>query len=390
MNDILAKFSEIFIYNDIELGLLIAILLILIIQMYVYFRYYGKPARWYKKRSKLKDENHSNITPKVSVIVEAENEAEYLADLLPMLLTQNYPDFEVIVVNNGSTDETDMLLDTMEKQHKNLYHTFLPHSLDRYGFRKMALTIGIKAAKGDILLFTESYSRPVSENWIKSMVQEFHEDTEMVLGYSNLRRTSAFWTRIAAFDNLLFSLQYLSAAINKQTYTGTYRNMAFRRKLFFDNKGFSGYLYLENSEDIFINKVSTKTNTKVSLSPESFTETIAGKYGLWKQIKQSYSAARTCFKGNLTGLFSFEYFCRWCFIVLSIGGISYSAYNQHWAILGCFSFIFIISSIIKSCVIIKASKHFKSGKFYSSLIICGLLQPLYNLKLRNKVKSPTR
>lgn len=390
MDNFLLKFSEIFIYNNIEIGILAATAIVLIFQMYIYFRYYGKPVRWQKKQEKIAEVPNSSAMPSVSVIIESENEAVYLSELLPLLLTQDYPDFEVIVVNNGSTDETDILLERLEEQHKNLYHTFLPHSLDRYGFRKMALTLGIKAAKGDVLLFIESYSRPLSNKWIRSMVGKFTEGKDIVLGYSSMKRTKAFWTRVAAFDNLLFSLQYLSAALNRQAYTGTYRNQAFRRHLFFDNKGFSGYLYLENSEDVFINKIATKENTAVCLDRDGFTETISGKYGLWKQIKQSYSAARACFKGSLTALFSFEYLCRWIFSILCITGIALSAYNKHWAIMGTFILVFVLSAIIKSCILTKAAKYFEAGKYFFSLLPCSLLQPIYNLRLRNKVKNPTR
>lgn len=390
MDNFLLKLSEIFIYNNIEIAIVIGTTIVFLFQMFVYFRYYGKPVRWQKKKEKISETTDSSKTPLVSVIVEAENEAEYLSELLPLLLKQDYPNFEVVVVNNGSTDETDILLESFEEKHKNLYHTFLPHSLDRYGFRKMALTLGIKAAKGDILLFIESYSRPLSSEWIKTMVNKLEEGKDIVLGYSNMKRTSAFWTRIAAFDNLLFSLQYLSAALNGQTYTGTYRNLAFRRHLFFDNKGFSGYLYLENSEDVFINKIATKDNAAVCLEKEGFTETISGKYGLWKQIKQSYSAARSCFKGNLTGLFSFEYLCRWIFTILIVSGIVLTAYNNHWGMMGVFIFLFILSALIKSSILAKASNYFGAGKYYFSLLICSLLQPIYNLKLRHKAKNPTR
>lgn len=391
MENFLQLLSDIFIFNTAELIITGILLFIFIFQLYIYIGYYSKPARWANKLNKgLENVSINSNQPKVSVVIEAENEAEYLSELLPQILSQDYPNFEVIVVNNGSTDETGILLETLEQEHKNLYHTFLPHSLDKYGFRKMALTLGIKAAKGDILLFTESYSRPVSDQWIRLMTEKLTGDKDIVLGYSKMKRNKPFWTRIAAFDNLLFSLQYLSASLKANPFTGTYRNLAFRRNLFFDNKGFSQFLYLENSEDTFINRVTTKTNTAVCLDKESFTETLSDNYSLWKQIKRSYSAARSCFKGCKTTLFSTEYFSRWIFLIIFVIGISTTIYTQHWGMLGLIIFIILISLLTRSIVINKAARYFDAGKYYFSLSFVSLLQPIYNMRLRHKVKNPLK
>lgn len=391
MEDFLRLLSGIFIFNTAELIIASILLLIFFFQFYVYIGYYGKPVRWAKKLNKGTETSSSNSDqPKVSVIIEAENEAEYLSELLPLILSQDYPNFEVIVVNNGSTDETGILLERLEQEHKNLYHTFLPHSLDKYGFRKMALTLGIKAAKGDVLLFTESYSRPVSDQWIRLMTEKLTDDKDIVLGYSKMSRNKPFWTRIAAFDNLLFSLQYLSTSLKNSPFTGTYRNLAFRRNLFFDNKGFSQFLYLENSEDTFINRVATKTNTAVCLNKESFTETLSDNYSLWRQIKQSYSAARSCFKGCQTTLFSTENLSRWIFLIVLLVGISVTIYTQHWGMLGINIFILLISLLTREIVINKAARYFDAGKYYFSLSLISLLQPIYNIRFRHKVKNPVR
>lgn len=391
MEDFLQQLSDIFIFDTVELTITIILFIILLYQMFIYIRYYGKPVSWVKKRSKGEAPKPINSNqPKVSVVIEAENEAEYLSELLPQILSQDYPDFEVIVVNNGSTDETGILLERLELEHSNLYHTFLPHSRDKYGFRKMALTLGIKAAKGDILLFIESYSRPVSNQWIKLMTEKFTEDKDIVLGYSKINKTKPFWTRIEAFDNLIFSLQYLSMALRANPFTGTYRNLAFRRNLFFENKGFSQFLYLENSEDTFINRVATKTNTAICIDKDSFTETISDIYSLWRQIKRSYSAARSCFKGSQTTLFSSEYLFRWIFLIALLVGVSLTIYNQHWAMLGIVLFILLLSLLTRSLIINKAARYFEAGKYYFSLSICSLLQPIYNIRFRHKVKNPIR
>ena len=391
MENFLQQLSDIFVFETAELTIVIALLVIFLFQLFIYISYYAMPLRWKKKQyNDVKATLSENDLPKVSIIVEAENEVEHLSELLPLLLTQDYPDYEIIIVNNGSTDETCLLLETLEQEHKNLYHTFLPHSRDKYGFRKIALTLGIKAAKGEILLFTESYNRPVSEQWVKSMASMFRDEKDIVLGYSKINRQKQVWTRIAAFDNLLFGMQYLSTALKGNPFTGTYRNMAFKRNLFFDNKGFSQFLYLENSEDTFINRVATKTNTAICINKESFTETILENYGLWRQIKQSFSAARTCFRGYQTALFSTEYLFRWIFAIILIAGISLSIYTQHWGMLAINILILLLSLSTRIIVINKVAKYFESGKYYFSLNICSLLQPIYNISFRQTITKAFR
>ena len=141
-----------FVFSEIEIIALSVLLVIFLIQLFFYLNYYKKPIS-YIRQSEESGYQSSEYKPKVSVIISSENEAGELAKNLPAILDQDYPDFEVIVVNNGSTDESDDLLLSLKLNNPHLYHTYLPYSPDKkFGRRKLAFTIGIKAAKGDILL----------------------------------------------------------------------------------------------------------------------------------------------------------------------------------------------------------------------------------------------
>lgn len=173
-----------FIFNEVEIIALSLFFLFLLVQLFFYFNYYKKP---YSYARKIDGDNYQVLqsNPKVSVIISSENEAVELSKNLPAILSQDYPDFEVIVVNDGSTDETEELLLSLKLHNPHLYHTYLPYSPDKkFGRKKLAYTIGIKAAKGDVLLFTEPHSRPISDKWISSMVNELSDTKEIVLGYS--------------------------------------------------------------------------------------------------------------------------------------------------------------------------------------------------------------
>jgi glycosyltransferase involved in cell wall biosynthesis len=329
--------------------------------------------------------------PKVSVIIVSENEVDSLTENLPAILNQDYPDFEVIVVNNGSTDESDVLLTSLELNHPNLYHTYLPYSNDKMLSRyKLALTLGVKASKGDILLFTQPYCKPVSGKWISTLVKDFSENKEVVLGYSFYQKTNRFYNRMARFDNHIFSMQYLSRAIKGYPYVGTLRNIAFRKHLFFDNKGFASNLHLETAEEILINEMITKNNTTVSLSQDSFIETGMQEFSLWKQIKRSYSLSKTYLRDKAPVIFGIESFSRSIFYLLFIGLTAYSAVFQHWALLGITVFFFLLRLCIQYVVLTKSAKYFNSGKFIFSLPLLDFLEPYYNIRFKTRYHGLTK
>jgi len=376
-----------FVFDKSEIVALSFFFLLFLIQVFFYFSYYNKPYSCAKKKERA-EVGISCAKPKVSVIISSENEANELSKNLPSILEQDYPDFEVIVVNDGSTDESDELLQSLRLHNPHLYHTYLPYSPDKkFGRRKLAFTIGIKAAKGDILLFTEPYSKPVSKNWISSMVSEMTDGKEVVLGYSFFTKTKSFFNRIARLDNLLFSLQYLSMAIKGKVFTGTYRNIAFKKHLFFDNKGFASYLSVENGEDVFINQIINESNTAVALSQDSFVETRVKRFSLWRQIKKSYSVAKSRFHSAAPMIFAAESTTRYLFYLTLIALIVYGILFSHWALLGISLFFFLFRLIIQLVIVNKSAKYFEAGKFHFSLLLMDILQPLYNLRFRTRQKS---
>lgn len=379
-----------FKFDTVELIGILLFLFLFLIQLFYYFNYYRKPYS-YVKKTDTNDGLSGKSNLKVSVIIVSENEVESLTENLPVILNQKYPDFEVIVVNNGSTDESDMLLTSLELNHSNLYHTYLPYSNDKMlGRYKLALTLGAKAAKGDILLFTQPYCRPVSDNWISSMVKEFSENKDIVLGYSFYRKENRFYNRMARFDNHIFSMQYLSRAISGKPYVGILRNIAFRKQLFFDNKGFASNLHLEAAEEILLNEIMTRDNTVVSLSQESFIETGMQEFSLWKQIKRSYSLSKTYLKSTSPLIFGIESFTRSVYYLLFIGLIAYSAVFQHWALMGIAGFLFLLRLCIQFVILTKSTKYFNSGKFIFSLPLLDFIEPYYNIQFKTRYRGLTR
>ena len=378
------SFLEFFSFNYMEIIAIVVLLFLLGIQLFFYLKYYKLPYTVAIKGEKK--EVNAQEDKKVSVIISSENEAFRLSKLLPVILEQDYPNFEVIVISDGSTDETEDVLDSLKIHYKNLYSTFIPYSTDRnFGRRKLAYTLGIKAATGDVLLFVEPHAVPMSKNWMRLMTQEIDERTDVVLGVSYFAQNKTFFNRIARFDNFIFTMQYLSYALLNSPFTGVYRNVAFKKELFFNNKGFSSHLAIENGEDAFINQIVNENNTKVCLDQDAFTESDIDNFSLWKRIKKNYSVARSNFKDKTAEAFNLELISRAVFYVFSIALAVYAIAVQHWGLLIVGVLLFLVRLITQLVVINKGCKYFKSGKYYLSLVVVDILQPLYNIRFRTRM-----
>lgn len=235
------------------------------IQLIFYFGYYIRLA----KKTKSRGTEESNYPP-LSVIICSENQLYALQRNLPKILDLDYPNFEVIVVDMNSEDESATYLEYMATQHKHLYCSYTTQDARIISRRKLAQTIGIKASKNEWLVFTEPDCEPTSNKWLKEIADQIDAQTQIILGYSKYDSDKNSLNRLIAYDNILTSMRYLGFAMAKATYTGHGKNMAYKKELFFAKKAYSNQLNLQRGEDeLFINTNATKLNTKVVTTPES-------------------------------------------------------------------------------------------------------------------------
>ena len=223
------------------------------------------------------DDSDPYVLPKVSVVVYAQDDSYGLEATLQSILSQQYePGFEVIVVNEGSSDNTRQTVGLLQVSHPNLYLTFTPDGARNLSRKKLAVTIGVKAAHSDVVLITDASTVARSPRWLHSMMRHFADDqVGVVLGCSapDAEADSGMWRRTRAFDYVSGSVTWLSAAIGAKAYRGCGSNVAYRRQLFFDNKGFSSALNLRHGDDdIFINEITTPDNTAVEIGSDAITQ----------------------------------------------------------------------------------------------------------------------
>lgn len=278
----------------------------------------------------------------VSIVIAARSEYENLQRLVPALLAQNYPNFEIIIVDDASWDGTTGLLETLEKEHPQIKGIYVTDEMKRnYQGKKLALSLGIKAAKHDIILLTDADCLPQSEFWIQHMVRPFHRNngTEIVLGYSPFNKQSGMINIVSRMDNLYTGLSYFSYALGMDPYMGVGRNLAYTRQLFFKHKGFASHLHIASGDDdLFVQDAATPNNTAICIHPDSFMLTQAkSSFGDWFRQKKRHNFVGKYYKfphRMKLGLFALTHGLLWLSFIANIFIIE--SFGWAWVLIGLY------------------------------------------------------
>ncbi len=205
----------------------------------------------------------------VSVIVCSHNALISLKGLIEKLAVQAYRNYEIVVVDDRSGDGTYDYLKEKEKQLSILRCVRVDWTPNHVNEKKYALTLGIKAARNDLVLLTDADCEPVSTNWIKGMVNQFDDHTDIVLGFSYYKKCKGFLNLFIRHETLQTGLLYLAFALSGNPYMGVGRNLSYRRSFFFSKNGFNGILkVVGGDDDLFVNRHAHKNNTGVAIHPD--------------------------------------------------------------------------------------------------------------------------
>ena len=330
-------------------------------------------------------EKQETDTPPLSVILVAKDAASDLQKNLPAILEQDYPDFEVIVIyDQSSDDDCEDVLKLLEDKYPHLHHSFIPDSARYISHKKLGITMGIKASHHEWLVFTEPNCRPSSNQWLRKMARNFTNGTDIVLGYSNYEKTKGWFNRKVTFDTLMNTMRYLGKAVDGHPYTGCGRNLAYRKSLYYEQKGFTSHLNLQRGEDdLFINQVANGKNTRVEASPESIVRITAPHYKKdWYEDKLSYHLTSHLYKGFSRYLMGFETCTRLLFLLMVIVCIVYGILTQSWIVLGTAIMLWLLRYLMQVMVFRKTSIALGERKFYSTLLMFDWMQPLWNFRLK--------
>jgi glycosyltransferase involved in cell wall biosynthesis len=266
--------------------------------------------------NRAKISREPSIRLPLSVIVCAHDEEQNLRELIPLLLDQDYPDYEVIIVEERSNDNTLDLLLEETKKYSRLKMVRVEATPENFNPKKYGLTLGIKAAAHEHLVFTDADCRPSNRQWLSQMAAGFDENIKIVLGYSPYFKRRGWLNRFIRFETFFSAVQYMSYALAGIPYMGVGRNLAYRKSLFINNKGFHGILHLTGGDDdLFVNRHATAENTRVCLGPQSlvFSEPETTWSRFFRQKVRHLSAGKHYKAGHrlIIGIFVISYFITW-------------------------------------------------------------------------------
>jgi cellulose synthase/poly-beta-1,6-N-acetylglucosamine synthase-like glycosyltransferase len=332
-------------------------------------------------QNKVKNKNNANLSNSecipLSVIICAKNEKDNLTNHLPLILAQKYPNFEVIVVDDGSSDGTSQLLIELQEKYETLkIFTLEPDKKVGFG-KKEALTLGISMAQHEWLVMTDADCVPASAEWLKLLSEKMTDEKEMVLGVGLYEKKWTLLNMLIRFETILVALQYLNFAEMGMPYMGVGRNIAYKKSLFNINGGFEKHKETSSGDDdLFVNAVATSQNCTFCMDQKAFTYSLAPQ--TWKdwirQKERHYTTGKKYKFGHQITL-SFFLASKWLFWVMPFYFLFANIWNPQiqGAILGTFfAYCFVMAW---------ASIKFKEQLFWFFIPILDFLLILFIIPL---------
>ena len=258
-----------------------------------YGLYHFRVGRWHLKKGS-QPTTDSDLPP-VSVVLTARNDAAWLKENLVYLLEQDYPDFEVVVVDYLSHDETQFVLKLLKDYYPHLKIVPFKEDVNLFQGKKYPLSIGIKSAANDILLLADPDCTPKNLLWLRGMVRGYADKgTQIVLGYCGMKRTKTLMGALQQYDTLAYGAQYLGSALLGHPYTGSGRNLSYRRSFFFKQGAFiSHYDVADGSDDLFVYQNADSNNTAVCINADACLSVEPKKsFRLWHDERRHRVATR--------------------------------------------------------------------------------------------------
>lgn len=366
---------ESFLSDSFFLALAITLLSAFVIQLGYYLFFY---LRIFSQRPFLDVVPDTQRKPAISVIISARNEQHNLQQFLESVLTQEYPNYEVIVINDASEDDSETILAQLKLKYKHLYVTSIAKDSKFTHNKKLALTIGIKAAKHEWLAFTDADCQTVSAHWLAQLQKKFDDNTQIVLGYGGYQFQKGLLNLLIRFETMFIALQYFTFEHAGMPYMGVGRNLAYRKELFVANQGFKKHAHIASGDDdLFVNKHATGKNTKSTRHPLSFTRSVPHtSWKRWFQQKKRHYTTAKLYKPKHQIVLALEPLSRMLFYLTM--ALILAFYPPVWlVVLTVFGIRFLLQIIIFN----KAANTFNEKNVWLFGFLLDILFPIINFML---------
>ena len=311
------------IQNDYWAYLLCGGIFFAAVQLFYVFYFYARFA-FKRKKAKLDELKY----PPVSVIIAARNESDNLYEHLPTVLSQDYPNYEVIVVNNQSIDDSNWILTAFAHQFKQLKVVELSRSPHLKLGKKLPITLGIKAASHDHFVLTDADCQPLSTQWLKQVMSKLNTKQQLVIGYSPFTKTKGFFNKLVRYDNAWMGASAFSYALAGSAFKANGRNLSYSKELFQKVNGFkSHYAISPGDDDLLLQDALRFSKVNISEDPSSFVRSAApATWSDWLRQKAKYhiSSARYSFiKKVLLGIYPLSLILMWISFVALCMNLNY-------------------------------------------------------------------
>jgi biofilm PGA synthesis N-glycosyltransferase PgaC len=369
--------------DPVHIVLLALFLIMAIIQAWYWLQYYRRAA--YAGDNVAPDPAK---LPPLSVVICARNEAENLSKFLPAVLEQDYPSFEVVVVNDCSEDSSFDILGDMMKRYPHLKVSTIQKDPGFAHTKKLAMLIGIKAASNDLLVFTDADCRPVSGRWLREVASAASGNAELIIGYGGYMPEKSILNSYIRYETMFIAMQYFGMAMAGVPYMGVGRNLSYRRSYFFTRGGFGPHNHIiSGDDDLFVNRNATADNCSLMLSHDSFTRSVAQKsLGAWAKQKRRHFSAPAYYRKDDKVRLSVEPLSRVAYYGLLTALLIMLA---SWPVV---VFIVLFRLIMRALILRKATRTLNEDRLWFFSLFFDILSPFFSafLYLTSKRKGKGR
>jgi len=301
-----------------------------------------------------------------SIVVVFKNELENLRVLIPKLLEQDHPNFEIILCDDHSTDDSYSYAESLDHDLIRLSKA----TVDLPG-KKSALKEAIQLASGENILLTDADCYPSSRLWVSSMTSQL-VDHKIVLGYSPHLKAPGWLNRFVRFETFMTALQYFTYALSGIPYMGVGRNLLYKRSLFLGSDAIDKSSHLvSGDDDIFINAESNMDNTNINLNPKSFVYTYPpDSFSTFLRQKRRHVSTATAYQWKHKFLLAGSALSHIMIYVLLITNLLYGS------VVTAIS-VFVVIMLIKWIIAHRAMKNLQCSDLSTYFPILDLLMVLY-------------
>jgi glycosyltransferase involved in cell wall biosynthesis len=249
----------------VQVIVLIALLAVVVLQLFYHIYFFVR----FMRHKPVQPVTNAHLP--LSIIVCARDEYKNLKENIPQLASQDYAPYELLVIDDVSFDDTPTYLQEAKSSFNNLQYVRIKNEGFMPPGKKYPLALGLKSARNEYVALTDADCTPVSNQWLQYIAAHFEAGKEVVLGYSPYIAEKGFLNICIRYETIITALQYFSYAMAGLPYMGVGRNLAYHKKLFFEQKGFAAHIHIPSGDDdLFIQQIATKDNIGINLHANSF------------------------------------------------------------------------------------------------------------------------